>query len=216
MTAILSCFRYSMGKPFDPNMIKLIAFATLSALFLSVEPGGAASERKPLLSVPVCQGVTLSASYLSATGPEKVPGFQFLLKNDTSREIRLEEPVPSSSHWYALAQGKWLWRASNGAGGSLLDATNERSRLVVYKPAATSVLDRSFSVKPHQARQWVESELENPVLAYNPGCPICSYPGEREYRVVFAYAYLPGEQQGGEGLLACGVRSKPVPMPPKP
>lgn len=197
-------------------MTKLTLIRALGALLLLVEPGGAASARRPLVSVPVCQGVTLSASYLTAVGPQNVPGFQFFLKNNTGREIRLAEPVPSSSHWYALAHGKWLWRASNGAGGSLLDASNERGRLVVYKAAGTDVPDRSFSVQAHQARQWVESELENPVLAYNPGCPICSYPGEREYRVVFAYAYLPGDRQQGEGFLACGIRSKPVPMPPKP
>ena len=197
-------------------MTRLTPLCILVALFLLVESGGRATVRGPLISVPVCQAVTLSARYLAEIGPEKAPGFQFSLENGTSREIRLVEPVPSSSHWYALTHGRWLWRASNGAGGSLLDATNERSRLVAYKPEA-SVLGKPFTVKPHQTREWVESELENPVLAYKPGCPICSYPGEREYRVVFAYAYLPGEKQAkGEGLLACGLRSKPVPMPPKP
>jgi hypothetical protein len=197
-------------------MTRLTPLHGLVALFLLVEHCGSATVKKPPVSVPVCHGVTLSARYLAEIGPEKAPGFQFSLKNDTAREIRLAEPVPSSSHWYARTHGRWLWRASNGAGGSLLDATNERSPLVVYKPAA-GVPEQSFTVKPHQTREWVESELENPVLAYQPGCPICSYPGEREYQVVFAYAYLSGEKQAkGVGLLACGLRSKPVPMPPKP
>ncbi|HET7100891.1 MAG TPA: hypothetical protein VFJ52_07065, partial [Terriglobia bacterium] len=143
-------------------------------------------------------------------------GFQFTLKNNTDREVRLAEPVPSSSHWYALTHGKWLWRASNGAGGSLLDATQERGRVLVYKGSGRRVLEGGFSVKPHQTRRWVETARENPTLLYKPGCPICSYPGEHEYRVVFAYAYLPAEQQKGAGLLPCGLRSKPVPMPPKP
>ena len=62
--------------------------------------------------------------------------------------------------------------------------------------------------------EWIESQQENPVLEYKPGCPLCSYPGEREYQGVFAYAYLAG---GGQlsGLLSCGLRSAPVPMPPK-
>jgi hypothetical protein len=190
-------------------------FRLLAVAFLFASPGLGTPAKRPVLSVPLCPNVSLSAGYLSATGPKNVPGFQFLLKNNTAREIRLAEPFPSSSHWYALTQGKWLWRASNGAGGSLLDAANEHGRLVVYKSPPASVPEMSFTVKPHQARQWIESELENPVLAYKPGCPICSYPGEREYRVVFAYAYLPEDRQSEDGFLACGIRSKPVPMPPK-
>ena len=174
----------------------------------------AAPEARP--SVPLCRGITLEASYLSSVGAGKGDGFQFTLQNDTDREVRLAEPVPSSSHWYALTNGKWLWRASNGAGGSLLDATREGGRLLIYKGESERVFHGSFTVKPHQTRRWVETEEENPVLAYKPSCPICSYPGEREYRVVFAYAYLPGNQRKEEGLLACGLRSKPVPMPPKP
>jgi hypothetical protein len=170
--------------------------------------------QKARVSVPLCRGVTLSASYLSQTGSGEGQGFQFSLTNDTPREIRLMEPVPSSSHWYALTRGKWLWRASSGAGGSLLDATNEKGRVLVYQMPPRSIPGASFTVQPHQTRRWLASERENPVLEYKPGCPKCSYPGEREYRVVFAYAYLPAEKDE-TGLLACGIRSNPVPMPPK-
>ena len=59
-----------------------------------------------------------------------------------------------------------------------------------------------------------KSLQENPVLEYKPGCAQCSYPGESEYQVVFAYAYIaPGGLQPGQ--LTCGLRSAPVPMPPK-
>ena len=71
-----------------------------------------------------------------------------------------------------------------------------------------------LTLPPHQSREWIESQQENPVLEYKPGCPMCSYPGEREYQVVFAYAYLAAASQPA-GLLSCGLRSAPVPMPPK-
>lgn len=70
------------------------------------------------------------------------------------------------------------------------------------------------TLAPRQSRVWIEGPEENPVLEYQPGCAQCSYPGEREYQVIFAYAYLPAAGQE-TGLLPCGLRSAPVPMPPK-
>jgi hypothetical protein len=198
----------------------LLPAALLPVLLFLGEPGSPAAGKPPAASVPPCRGITLSASYLAELGSGKGAGFGFSLVNNTAREIKMVEPVPSSSHWYARTtvhnQGLWLWRASNGGGGSLVDAMQERGPLAAYRAPAGSVLPGVFSVKPHESRQWVENELENPVLEYKPGCPICSYPGEREYRVVFAYAYLPADKENREGLLACGLRSNPVPMPPKP
>jgi hypothetical protein len=159
-------------------------------------------------SVPLCSGITLSASYLVSAGSDQVPGFQFTLRNNTGHEIELAEPVPSSSHWYALTRGRWMWRASNGSGGSLVDAINPHGRVAVYPPPARDVT--RLTVPPHQSKQWTSSQEDNPVLEYKPGCNKCSYPGESEYQVVFAYAYPPGK-----GLLPCGLRSAPVPMPPK-
>ena len=128
-------------------------------------------------------------------------GFRFVLTNQTSRAIKLAEPVPSSSHWYARSRGRWLWRASNGAGGSLVDAGNAHGRVAVYPPAAGGD-DKWLTLPPHQAREWTESPQENPVLEYKPGVRMCSYPGESEYQVVFAYAYLApgGSATGAAGL----------------
>lgn len=164
-------------------------------------------------SVPICSGVTLSASYLVAVARDQGPGFRFTLVNRTGRAIKLAEPVPSSSHWYARAHGRWLWRASNGAGGSLVNAGNEHGRVMVYPPGKGETT--WVTVAPHQSRVWIASQQQNPVLEYKPGCTMCSYPGESEYQVVFAYAYLAGAGQQA-GSLACGLRSAPVPMPPKP
>jgi hypothetical protein len=176
---------------------------------------GSGAATKPARSVALCSGVSLSASYLAAVAPDQGPGFRFTLRNNTGHEIRLVEPVPSSSHWYARSRGRWLWRASNGAGGSLLDAGNEHGRVVVFAAAAGQRETKFLTLLPHKSVDWVESQLENPVLEYKPGCKLCSYPGEREYQVVFAYAYL-AEGSQPAGLLSCGLRSAPVPMPPKP
>ncbi len=63
---------------------------------------------------------------------------------------------------------------------------------------------------PHQSREWTESPQENPVLEYKPGCAQCSYPGESEYQVVFAYAYLaPGASQAGTTILWIAFCSGP-------
>lgn len=191
-----------------------VSLCLISALLLGALPTGLAEHRPQLSSVPACKGIRFSANFLGNTGEGS--GFQFTLANNTEREIRLIEPVPSSAHWYALSHNRWLWRASSGAGGGLFDPMNERGRLVVFKVPPERTSGRSFAVKPHQSRSWVENERENPVLQYKPGCPLCSYPDEYEYHVIFAYAYLPEDKQNGNGLLACGIRSKPVPMPPKP
>jgi hypothetical protein len=188
-------------------------FLLLASLWLYAGLAGSSVSTRSVRAVPLCSGVSLSANYLAAVGPDQVPGFRFVLVNRTGREIRLEQPVPSSSHWYARAHGRWMWRASNGAGGSLLDAGNEHGRVVVYAPAAGAET-KLLTLKAHQSKEWIESQQENPVLEYKPGCPMCSYPGEREYQVVFAYAYLAGPNQPA-GLLSCGLRSAPVPMPPK-
>jgi hypothetical protein len=189
--------------------------AALVVIFALVQAPGGATAKKQGVSVPVCRGITLSASYVTATGEGKGPGFEFTLANDTHREIRLVEPLPSSAHWYALTNGRWMWRASNGAGGNLVDATKERGPLIAYRGQSSRVSGDPILVKPHETRTWVASAEENPVLEYKPSCHLCSYPGEREYRVVFAYAFLPTDKEKEEGLLACGLRSKPVPMPPK-
>ena len=175
-------------------------------MLLAASTAGAASSK--VQSVPLCVGVTLSASYLAEVPPGQGPGFRFTLVNKTSRTIKLAEPVPSSSHWYARAHNRWMWRASNGAGGSLVNAENERGPVMVYP--STHSAPSVMTLAPHQSHTWIQGPEDNPVLEYKPGCKICSYPGETEYQVVFAYAYPPGK-----GLLPCGLRSAPVPMPPK-
>jgi hypothetical protein len=174
---------------------------------------GSSAPAGPVRSVPICSGITLAASYL-AVAHDQSPGFRFVLYNRTSRAIKLAEPIPSSSHWYARLHGRWLWRASSGAGGSLADARNEQGRVVVYPGDPNKGETEWITLPAHKSRQWIETQQENPVLRYQPGCAMCSYPGESQYRVVFAYAYLAAASTQ-PGSLACGLRSAPVPLPPK-
>ena len=192
----------------------MISLVGVSASLIA--PANAGARRAVAQSVPLCAGITLSASYIAAIAPAAAPGFQFRLSNNTAHAIRLAQPVPSSSHWYARVHDRWLWRASSGAGGSLVNAGNEHGRVVVYPaPAQTQsqIQDQQYvTLQAHESKAWTASQQENPVLAYKPGCTQCSYPGERQYQVVFAYAY---QAAGEPGLLPCGLRSSPVPMPPK-
>jgi len=175
---------------------------------------GAASPRHPGPFVSQCAGISLAASYLAEAAPGMGPGFQFRVDNRTAHEIRLEQPVPSSTHWFALVGQRWLWRASAGTGGSLVNALSERGPMFAYEPAAPPDHPTYLVVPAHGSREWSEPMLDNPSIAYRPSCAQCNYPGENEYRAVFAYAYLPASQEHAAGLLHCGLRSKPVPMPP--
>lgn len=162
-----------------------------------------------------CVGVTLSASYLAdAAGSDS--GFLFRIDNHTGRPIRLEQPVPSSADWYAQVGNGWLWRASAGRGGALVNAENPRGLMFAYGPAMPPPHPEYVTVPAHGSRQWTETMRANPAIAYDPSCPMCDYPGESTYQAVFAYAYLPNPEESARGLLRCGLRSAPVPMPPHP
>jgi hypothetical protein len=200
-------------------MLKPTLFFRCVSLFLPVVvalSAGNAVTHHPGTAVPLCSHVTLSASYLAEAGPGKGPGFLFVIKNDTNAEIRLAQPVPTSAHWYAHVGQKWLWRASSGSGGSLVDANNERGEVFAYQPTRPPQHPEYLTVGPHSSYEWAESMKEYPALAYRPGCALCKWPDEHEYRAVFAYAYVPHPQEHAVGLLACGLRSGPVVMPPLP
>jgi hypothetical protein len=86
--------------------------------------------------------------------------------------------------------------------------------MFAYRPAAPPDRPDYLVVPAHGSEQWSEPMLNNPTIAYQPGCPHCNYPGENDYQAVFAYAYLPPPEEHAPGLLHCGLRSAPVPMPP--
>lgn len=192
----------------------------VAMLLAGVSAAGTAAGtvRRPGPDVLPCRGVTLTASYLAeaapGSGPEAGPGFLFRIDNATGKEIRLEQPVPSSAHWYALVGNRWLWRASAGRGGALVDAVRERGPMFAYQPPGAPAHPEYLVVPAHGSRQWSEAMRDNPAIAYRPSCAMCNYPGEREYKAIFAYAYLPSATEVAPELLRCGLRSDPVPMPP--
>lgn len=190
---------------------------TLSAL-LALSSAVAVSARIPRgtqTTVAPCKGVKLIASYLAEATPGSGPGFLFRIENQTGKEIRLRKPVPSSAHWYARVGDRWLWRASAGRGGALVNALIPQGPMFAWRPATASADPQILTVPAKASQQWVESIREDPSIAYRPSCAHCNYPGEREYEAVFAYAVLPGQDEHAPELLRCGLRSDPVPMPPK-
>jgi hypothetical protein len=193
-----------------------LACPTLLAIVLSVIAQSVRAEgrSRPGLYVSPCVGITLSASYLAEAAPGQGPGFQFRIDNHTAHEIRLEQPVPSSTHWYARVGNRWYWRASAGSGGALVNALSERGPMFAFRPPAPPDQPSYLIVPARGSQQWAEPMLNNSAIAYRPSCARCNYPGESQYRAIFAYAYLPAPQEDAPGLLHCGLRSQPVPMPP--
>jgi hypothetical protein len=198
-------------------MPRPLRVALLPAVLLCSVLTVAAARSHPRSYVPLCsRSIVFTASYLAELQHGSGPGYLFRIENQTSRPIRLAEPVPSSAHWYARVGNKWLWRASSGSGGSYVNAINERGPVFAYRPAGPSADPHYITVPAHGKYQWSAGERENPALAYQPRCAHCNYPGEREYKAVFAYAYLPPTAQRVKNLLPCGLRTNLVDMPPTP
>jgi hypothetical protein len=197
--------------------MRLLRIAILAALAVNAGPPALVSAtsvpRRPGPYVMPCVGVTLSASYLADVSGHG-PGFLFSIQNRTLRTIRLADPVPSSAHWYAHVGNRWMWRASAGWGGALVNAENSRGLMFAYQPSRPPAHPAYLIVPAHGSRQWTEAMRGHPSIAYQPGCPMCRYAGETEYQAVFAYAYLPAAAEHAPNLLRCGLRSSPVPMPP--
>lgn len=167
-------------------------------------------------TVPQCsRAVQFRADYLAEESPGQGPGFFFEVENKTAHPITLVWPVPSSAHWYARVGNMWLWRASAGRGGALVNAENVYGPVFVFQPKDTTAGDpKTLTIPAHGKREWTEWMKDDPAIAYEPSCAQCNYPGERDFRAVFAYAWLPARGERIEHLLTCGLRSNPVDMPP--
>lgn len=185
-------------------------------LLLSWSAGSfsAATPRRPGPYVSQCTGVTLRASYIADVDTNAGPGFAFHIENKTSKDIRLAQPVPSSAHWYARVGLRWLWRASAGRGGALVNALIEKGPMFAYQPTAPPEHADYLTVPARASRDWTVAMRDHPAIEYRPSCARCNYTGETDYQAVFAYAYLPNPQEHAPDLLRCGLRSAPVPMPP--
>src|SRR5579875_265624 len=187
----------------------------LLCLAAAIAPGWAAA-RRTVDTVPQCSPlIRLSANYLAPEKPGEGPGFYFRLENKTAQPITLVAPVPSSAHWFAHVGRMWLWRASAGRGGSLVNALEPHGRMFVDRALKAPVHPpQTLTVPAHGVREWAEWTSEDPAIAYDPSCAECNYPGEHEFRAVFAYAWLPAPGEYIPHLLTCGLRSNRVIMPP--
>jgi hypothetical protein len=202
----------SIVYSFPPRVFRIVSALSVFGFWTTVS----AAVHSPGPTVPLCsRQIVFTASYLAETKPGEGIGFLFRIDNGTTKPIKLAEPVPSSAHWYARVGNRWLWRASSGNGGSYVDAVNERGPVFAYQPKSAAANPKYITVPARGNYEWVERVPNNRALAYEPGCALCNYPGEHEYKGVFAYAYLPAAQEHADDLLRCGLRSNLAIMPPK-
>ena len=172
----------------------------------------AAAPTAKAVQIPQCKGVSLSASYLAEEKPGGGPGFLLTIRNSTAVPVTLPEPIPLSVHWYAQSQGRWLWRASSGSGGTLVNALRENGPLFASTEPVSTTLQPIHTIAPGETYTWSVFTSNYPPLQYRPGCEHCNFPAEHEFHAVLAYAYLPASAP--PGFLHCGLRSQPVVMPP--
>jgi hypothetical protein len=167
-------------------------------------------------TVPQCsRAIQFKANYLAEAKPGQGPGFLFEIENRTAQPITLADPVPSSAHWYAHVGNLWLWRASAGRGGALVNAINVHGPVFVFRAKQEKGQDpKMITIPAHGRLEWTEWMRDDPAIAYDPSCAQCTYKDERNFRAVFAYAWLPAPGQRVAHLLTCGLRSNPVDMPP--
>ncbi len=192
----------------------LLRTAAWILFVLSTSLNTAATRLSPS-AVPQCAGVTFNASYLAQVSPSEGPGFLLIITNNTNQAIKLAKPFPSSAHWYAqTGTGPWLWRASSGSGGALVNALEEHGPLLVYAAPAAASGTENLTVQAHQHLELAESMQASPILRYRPDCERCKNPKDERYRAVLAYAYRPNTGSMEKGLLPCGLRSGPIIMPP--
>ena len=209
----LVCRRVPLDFVFNPRLLTVLACLLV---------GKASVTAAPVSVVPQCRDVTLSASFLAETTPGQGSGFYLTVQNRRAAPIAIPDPAPLSVHWYAQTGQRWLWRASSGSGGSLVNALREKGPLFADPgpPAAAPAAMRLIA--GHSSYNWTVFAGANPVLRYRPGCQHCAYQGEEQFHAVVAYAYLPSEKAAPEPnstaarLLHCGLRSNPVVMPPLP
>ncbi|MFT4114487.1 hypothetical protein [Silvibacterium sp.] len=198
--------------------LRFLRPAFLAAAFagLAAVPAASAAPHSSAPTVPLCgKQIVFSASYLAPSKPGEGTGFLFRIENNTAQPIALAQPAPTSAHWYARVGSRWLWRATSGSGGALVDAFNERGPLFADRPLKAPADPKYLTIPAHGSQEWVARVEDNAALAYRPSCEKCNNPGEHEYRAVFAYAYLPAPGETEPHLLTCGLRSSQVIMPPQ-
>jgi hypothetical protein len=188
-----------------------LLLALVGAPLLALPPAAFPS-RYPV--VAQCRDVTLSAAYLAEEKPGDGPGFYLQIENKRNVPVAIADPTPLSVHWYAWSGGRWLWRASSGEGGSLVNALRPTGPVFAETPGEDAPRPGMHLIAPHSTYSWSVFTRQTPALRYRPGCQHCTYQGEEQYQAVLAYAYLPTGGDASAPFLRCGLRSQPVVMPP--
>ena len=177
-------------------------------------PVGSRASSPTSPTLPQCRDVELRAAYLAEEKPGQGPGFYLQIENRRAVQINIADPAPLSIHWYARSGGRWLWRASSGDGGSLVNAFRESGPVFAAKGSLRGLELQTRTIAAHATYSWSVFTAQMPALRYRPGCQHCTYQGEEQYQAVLAYAYLPSGSDASTPFLHCGLRSKPVVMPP--
>ncbi len=189
-------------------------FLPVPSLILHTIMFGSHLHQEQHTSLPQCRDVTLHAAYLAEAKLGDGAGFLVEISNDRAVPIVLPDPVPLSIHWYAFSGGRWLWRSSSGAGGALVNADREGGPVFAMQLPEREL--RIQTIATRSKYSWTALARTSPALRYRPGCEHCGYTGDNTFRAVLAYAILPSDAASATGLLQCGLRSKPVIMPPLP
>src|SRR5579875_235415 len=145
----------NVPRPF--RLRRFLRFAPPAMLLLcsALAPAQGAT-RRAVDAVPQCSPlIKLTASYLAPEKPGEGPGFYFQLENRTAHPITLVAPLPSSAHWYAHVGRLWLWRASAGRGGSLVNALAPRGPMFVDRALkAPATPPRTLTIPAHGKHTW--------------------------------------------------------------
>jgi hypothetical protein len=199
-------FKYLCTRVAGPTLLALLA--------LSVSPAKAASVAAHATSVTQCRDVHLHAAYLAEEKPGQGPGFYVTIENARKAPIAVADPTPLSVHWYAKVGTHWLWRASSGSGGTLVNAFQQHGPLFAETLLGGATAAHPRIVPAGSQYSWAVFSGLTPALSYRPGCQHCTYGNETQYQAVIAYAVLPsGGTAADPALLHCGLRSNPVVMP---
>lgn len=164
------------------------------------------------LTVPQCSSISLHAAFLAEETPGQGTGFLLSLENRQQSPVEIPIPMPLSVDWYAKVGNQWSWRASSGAGGSLVNAFNGKGPLFAISGASYKAAWVLRRIAPHETYTWTVFAGSAPPLSYRPSCEHCNATTEAEYEAVLAYAFIAKAED--RSALSCGLRSNAIVMPP--
>ena len=186
-------------------------FLLLASLCLCSGLADSSVSSKPVRSIPICSGVTLSANYLASVGPDQVPGFRFAGQphrpgDQAGRARPIQLALVCALPWALAVEGiEWSgWQPAGCGqrawpGGGLSPPAGAETNSSPC-PRTRPGMDGKPAGEPGPR---VQAGLCDLFLSWGKRIP-----GSLCLR-------LSCRRQPAGGLLSCGLRSAPVPMPPK-